>query len=42
VPVREVGFYEEIASTVADRFADVGEAWFARTDMAWRKAYRSA
>lgn len=42
VPVRDAAFYEEIASTVADRFADVGEAWFARPDMEWRKAYRSA
>jgi hypothetical protein len=42
VPVREPAFYEEIAGTLAERFADVGEAWFARPDMEWRKEYRGA
>lgn len=42
VPVRDPYWYETIAATVAERFADQGEAWFARSDMEWRKIYRSA
>lgn len=41
VPVRPASWYEDIAGKVADRFVDVGEAWFARPDMEWRKVYRS-
>jgi hypothetical protein len=36
VPVREAAFYEEIAGKVVERFADVGEEWFARPDKQWR------
>ena len=39
-PAREAAWYEEIALTVADRFDEVGEAWFARPDMDWRAEYR--
>ena len=41
VSVRDATWYEAIASTVAARFADAGEAWFARPDMEWRTVYRT-
>lgn len=37
VPVRDAIFYEDIAGTVAERFLEAGEAWFADPDKAWRK-----
>lgn len=37
VPVRDAAYYEDIASTVADRFVEVGEPWFADADKLWRK-----
>lgn len=36
VPVRDEAYYDDIAGKVADRFADVGEEWFASPDKQWR------
>lgn len=36
VPVRPAAWYEELADTVAERFGDAGEAWFAAPDKIWR------
>lgn len=39
-PVREAEWYADLARTVAERFAEVGEAWFAKDGMKWWKEYR--